>query len=58
MQDRLRVFTMFFALSLVIIAMVFLLNGLDLNKLDTLPTGFILVIKMMVRRWSVDIFHE
>ena len=47
MQGRLRVFRMSFAVSLVIVSMVFLLHGLNLNKLDTLPTGFILVIITM-----------
>ena len=45
-QDRLRVFTIFFAVSLVTVSMVFLLHGLDLNKLETLPAGITLIIIM------------
>jgi magnesium transporter len=47
MRDKMRVFTMYFAISLVIISTVFLLHGLDIHRLDILPAGFILVIIMI-----------
>lgn len=44
-----RVLTIFTAilLPLTLIAGIYGMNGLDLNKFDTLPTGFILVIIIM-----------
>ena len=49
-NDTMRVFTIFtvILLPLTLIAGIYGMNGLDLHKLDALPTGFILVIIMMV----------
>jgi len=49
-NDTMRVLTIFtvILLPLTLIAGIYGINGLDLNKLDNLPTGFILVIIMMV----------
>ncbi len=48
-NDTMRVLTIFtvILLPLTLIAGVWGMNGLDLNKFDTLPTGFLLVIIMM-----------
>ena len=48
-NDTMRVLTIFtvILLPLTLIAGIYGMNGLDLNKFDTLPTGFILVIIMM-----------
>jgi magnesium transporter len=48
-NDTMRVLTIFtvILLPLTLIAGIYGMNGLDLNKLDTLPIGFISVIVMM-----------
>jgi magnesium transporter len=49
-NDTMKVLTIFtvILLPLTLIAGIYGMNGLNLNKLDTLPTGFILVMITMV----------
>jgi magnesium transporter len=50
MNDTMRTLTIFASilLPLTLVATIYGMNGLDLNNLETLPSGFILIIVTMI----------